>query len=231
VRITAFELGNEINTSCCNGDLPDPGSGRELGLSELNNPKDPEGRAAADGYRAYMRVMAALKDLRDHSKLNQHTPIITAGLADWGLPAPKSPSKKTDVSLRDTIEFFQQNGMDKLVDGYGVHVYPSGDPNRTVSARISSLEEGVFSACTQAKSCWMTEWGFGNYDESCPFVDGARVKVIQSFRSAVEHFASEGRLAGILYYDWTEVPGKQDSWAIFRCGALTEAGKLALSPM
>jgi hypothetical protein len=47
----------------------------------------------------------------------------------------------------------------------------------------------------------------------------------------MEHFASQGRLAGIIYYDWTEVPGKPDSWAIFRCGALTDAGKLALIPM
>jgi hypothetical protein len=232
VRLTAIELGNEINTSCCNGDLPDPGSGRELGLSDLNNPNDSEGRAVAAGYRAYLQVMAALNDLRNHSKLNQHTPIITAGLADWGLPAPKSPSKKVDVSLRDTIELFRQNGMDKLVDGYGVHVYPSADLNRPASARISSLEEGVFSACKQgAKSCWMTEWGFGNSDESCPPVDGTRVKLVQSFRSALEHFVSQGRLTGIIYYDWTEVPGKPDSWAIFRCGALTDAGKLALSPL
>jgi hypothetical protein len=232
VRLSAIELGNEINTSCCNGDLPDPGSGRELGLSDLNNPNDSEGRAVATGYRAYLKVMAALKDLRDHSKLNQHTPIITAGLADWGLPAPKSPSKKLDVSLRDTIAFFRQNGMDKLVDGYGVHVYPSADLNRPVSARIASLEEGVFSACAQgAKPCWMTEWGIGNADESCPPIDGTRVKVIQSVRSAFQHVVSQGRLAAIIYYDWTEMPGKPDSWAIFRCGALTDAGKLALSPM
>jgi hypothetical protein len=55
--------------------------------------------------------------------------------------------------------------------------------------------------------------------------------LIQSFRSALEHFASQGRLAGIIYYDWTEVPGKPDSWAIFRCGAITDVGKLALKPM
>jgi hypothetical protein len=77
----------------------------------------------------------------------------------------------------------------------------------------------------------MTEWGFGNSNESCPPVDGTRVKLIQSVRSAFEHFANQGRLAAIIYYDWTEVPGKPDSWAIFRCGALTDAGKLALSPM
>lgn len=225
VRLTALELGNEINTSTFNSDLPNPGSGRELRLSDLNNPNDSEGRAVADGYRAYIKVMAALKDLRDRSKLNQQTPIISAGLAQ------KLGTKQVEVNLVDTIEFLRQNGMDKLVDGYGVHVYPSGDLNRSVSARISSREEGIFAECTRSKPCWMTEWGFGNSDESCPFVDGTRVKLVQSLRSALEHFVSQGRLAGIIYYDWTEVPGKPDSWAIFRCGALTDAGKLALKPM
>jgi len=41
------------------------------------------------GYRVYLQVAAALKDWRDHSKLNQKTPIIMAGMADWSPPAPK----------------------------------------------------------------------------------------------------------------------------------------------
>jgi hypothetical protein len=225
VHLAALELGNEINTSTFNSDLPNPGRGRELRLSDLNNPNDPEGSRVAAGYLAYVRVIAALKDLRDHSKLNQHTPIISAGLAQ------KLGTKQVEVNLLDTIKFLRLNGMDKLVDGYGVHVYPSGDLNRLVSARIASLDQGIFAECTRSKPCWMTEWGFGNSDESCPFVDGTRVKLIQSFRSALEHFASQGRLAGIIYYDWTEVPGKPDSWAIFRCGAITDVGKLALKPM
>jgi hypothetical protein len=39
-----------------------------------------------------------------------------------------------------------------------------------------------------------------------------------------------GRLAAIIYYNWTALPGFE-AHAIFRCGALTEAGKLALKPM
>jgi len=212
VRLTAIELGSEINTTGFNGHRNDAGSGCELRLSDLNNPNDQEGSRVAVGCLAFVRVLAALKDLRDHSKLNQQTPIILVGLAQ------KLGTKQVEVNLVDTIEFLRQNGMDKLVDGYGVHVYPSGDLNRAVSARIASLEEGIFAECTRTKPCWMTEWGFGNSNESCPVVDGTRVKLIQSFRSALEHFVSQGRLAGIIYYDWTEVPGKPVSWAIFRCG-------------
>lgn len=50
-------------------------------------------------------------------------------------------------------------------------------------------------------------------------------------RIAFQYFASQGLLKGLIYYDWTEQPGKPDSWAIFRCGALTDAGKVALGPM
>lgn len=225
-RLAAIELGNEINSSVFNGDLPSPGTGRELRLADLNNPKDREANAVARGFRAYLQVLAVLKDLRDHSKLNQHTPIISAGLAQ------KLGGKRDEVNLRDTIEFFRQNGIDKLVDGYGIHVYPSADLNRPVSARISSLDEGMFSACRQgSKPCWVTEWGLGNSAETCPVKDGTRVKLVQDMRSAFQHFVSQRLLGAIIWYDWAEKPGNPDSWAIFRCGALTDAGKLALKPM
>lgn len=226
VRLTAFELGNEFNTARFNSDLPDPGSGRELRLSDLNNPNDPEASAVARGYRAYLQVMAALKDVRDHSKLNQRTPIISGGLAQ------KLGGQQDEVNLLDTIEFLRQNGVEKLVDGYGVHVYPSADPHRPISARVASLEETMFSACKQGgKPCWMTEWGFGNSAESCELHDKTRLKSVQDMRTAFQGFARQGRLAAIIYYDWTGTPGGKDSWSIFRCGALIEDGKLALSPM
>jgi hypothetical protein len=225
VRLAAFELGNEINTASFNGDLPNPGSGRELRLADLNNPKDPEGPAVAAGYRNYIRLIAALKELRDRSKLNQHTPIISAGLAQ------KLGGREVEVNLHDTIAFLRQNGIDQYVDGYGIHVYPSADAKRPLSARIASLDEGMFSACRDGgKPCWVTEWGFGMSDESCPAKD-TRETVTEAMRSAFQHFAKDGLLGATIYYDWTEVPGKPDSWAIFRCGALTPAGKLALSPM
>ena len=84
---------------------------------------------------------------------------------------------------------------------------------------------------TGRKPCWVTLWGFGNPNESCPAVDGSRIKVIQDRRSAFQGFANQGLLGALIYYDWTERPSKPDSWAIFRRGGLTEAGKLALSPM
>jgi hypothetical protein len=231
VRLTAMEFGNEINTSGYNSDIPMPGTGRVLGLADLNNPKDPEGPAIAAGFRNYLRVMEALKDLRDHSKVNKKTPVLLAGLADWGLPSPKAWDKKAGVSLPDAIEFLRQNGLDKIADGYGVHVYPTGDPKASVPARIAELEKKkIFSECSRGKPCWLTEWGISN-GQSCPIDDAKRMQAIEAERTAFKRFVQQGQLAAIVYYTWAGTPTKVDPMGVFRCGALTEAGKSALSPM
>jgi hypothetical protein len=245
VKVTAFELGNELNTPRFNADFrPEQISGRVLGLSDLNNPADPEAHTVATGYRAYIKIMAVLKDLLGHSKLNQKTPVLSGMSADWGKPQDRKPGSHFPdaVSIPDSIEFLRQNGLDHLADGYGVHTYPSDDPHLTVSARIALLENrGVLSACRQGtKPCWMTEWGFNNTSQSCPINDKARTQVIQAERDAFKQFVEQGRLAAILFYSWSGVlpfswdhnPNrKADVGAIYRCGALTDAGKLALSPM
>ena len=56
-------------------------------------------------------------------------------------------------------------------------------------------------------------------------------KVIQDMRTSFGHFAAQGKLAALIYYDWTAGPGAKDTFSVFRCGGLTELGKLAISPM
>jgi hypothetical protein len=233
VHLAALELGNEINGPFFNGDfLPAQASGRVLGLSDLANPNDPEGRAIAASYRAYLQVLAALKEVRDHLKVNRKTPIISAGLADGGLPGKKPGQKLDGVSVPASLQFMRQNGLDKLVEGYGVHVYPGVDPRAPGAKLIDNLEADAFAQCSAAKPCWLTEWGFNNRNQSCPIDDTARVQLVTIMREALKHFADQGRLAASLFYSWSGLPGaKEDIGAIFRCGALTPAGKLALSPL
>ena len=49
-------------------------------------------------------------------------------------------------------------------------------------------------------------------------------------REAFKTFVNEGRLAAAIYYNWESKHGFEYP-SIFRCGVLTEAGKVALSPM
>jgi hypothetical protein len=235
VRITAFELGNELNTPRFNADFgAEKSPGRTLRLSELENPHDPQATAVADGYRVYLKLLAAMKEVRDHSAANRNTPIISGMSAFMG-------AARTSVTIPDSIEFLRKNGMDKLVDAYGVHNYPTGDTRVSGSARAAQLEQsGVLSECKQgAKPCWLTEWGLPNKDESCPLNDAARAKAAQAERAAFQQFMQQGRLAAILYYSWSGVlpfswqhddtNAKNDPYTIFRCGALSECGKVALN--
>jgi hypothetical protein len=125
VRLAAFELGNEFNTPGFNGDFPTPGSGRILSVGDLNNASDAEANGVANGYRAYLKVFAVLKEVRDASKVNRSTPIILGGLANVDLPSPHSYNKQVAVAISDSIAFLREHGLDGLVDGYGVHFYPS----------------------------------------------------------------------------------------------------------
>jgi len=127
IVLAGMELGNEINWS--NHDLGQSGTGRVLGLDDLS--KDPKGQQVAKGYLQYIKLLAVLKDIRDHSRLNQHTPIISAGSGELD----ESPKSRDAVSLRATIQFLRANGMNQYVDVYGVHFIlremrhrPSGSP-------------------------------------------------------------------------------------------------------
>ncbi len=233
VKLTAIEFGNEINTSGYNGDLPKPGTGRVLGIDDLNNPNDPEGSVAAASFRAYLKLMSAMKEVRDQSELNKATPILSAGLADWGMPGPKSWNGHVGISIPATIEFLRQNGADKLVDGYGVHVYPTSDPHTPLAKRVEKLSENIFAGCPRgAKPCWLTEWGVSSAGATCPNNDDARLHVVEDQRKAFEQFVNQGRVAALIYFPWTGFPNqKVDPNAIFRCGELSKSGKLALSPM
>jgi len=232
VYLAAFELGNEINTAGFNGDFdPTLASGRELGLAELDNPDDPEGRAIAASYRAYLKMLAVLKDVRDRSRLNTRTPIISAGLADSGPPGRRPGQKLDGVSAPATLQFLQRNGLDELVDGYGAHFYPSNqDPSRPVSERIEGLGERALALCTRAKPCWLTEWGFPNSQLSCPIDDEKRERLVRTEREAFQVFVNDGKLVATIYYNWQSLPGFEVP-SIFRCGELTVAGKLALQPI
>lgn len=57
------------------------------------------------------------------------------------------------------------------------------------------------------------------------------MRLVQDMRSVFKHFVDQGRLGAIIYYDWLGTPGTKQFFAVYRCGALTAAGKLALRPM
>jgi len=134
------------------------------------------------------------------------------------------------VSANATLDFLRENGLDRLVDAYGMHVYPWGDRPGSPDAaagRKARLAQYVMSRCGMegSKPCWLTEWGFRDEHLACPSNDNARRTLIVEMRRAFDEFIAQKRLAGLIYYAWDEA---DRSMSIFRCGDLTEGGREAL---
>lgn len=208
-----------------------------MSLQDLK--QNPEGQKIAGGFRNYVKLLAAVKDVRDHSRLNRHTPVLLGGLADEGpeVATPGSPSNR--VSVKAAIQYMRESGLDGVVDGYGVHTYPWStlkDKSAAAADRLKKLQDNVLSECRPAgsavgKPCWITEWGFKNEADSCPVKDSDRAALVRDFMASdLRPWVQQGRVAALLYYVWQRSVWvtKEEPFSIYRCGGLTESGRLAI---
>ena len=166
IVLEGFEPGNEINWAGFNADFSLPGEDRVLDMNDLTN--DPEGKRVAKGFLQYIKLLGALKDIRDHSKLNQHTPIISAGLADLDGSNWPHQRKADVVSVSVTIDFFRAHGLERLVDGWHSQLSPIGRSReergrcKTARTRRRKWHRGMPAA---RKSDWKTmlDHGMGSW--------------------------------------------------------------------
>jgi hypothetical protein len=233
IVLAGLEFENEINMAGNNPDFRLPGEGRVLGLNDLYH--DPEGQQVAKGYLQYLKGLAVLKQVRDASKLNRHTPLLPTSLVEIVQEGPWPTPKKYDgVSAGSTMAFFRANGLDKLVDFYNLHTYPWADgPGEKASAihRQRRLQQYVQPLCaakgaTSGKHCWITEWGFTNDSKACPSDEKARALLVQEMMGDFHELEQEGRLAGLIYYSWIG----ETRFDVYRCGSLTRSGQIAIAP-
>jgi hypothetical protein len=189
ITLAGVELGNEINWAAFNPEFPLPGEGKILSFQDLT--QDSEGKQIAKGFLQYIKILEALKDVRDHSRLNRNAPIISAGMVSAKDGEKLYNNKREDmVSLAATIAFLRAHGLDSLVDAYGIHSYPSpGQPGNITAAaqraaRLNSIDLAECRAerAAGAKPCWITEWGFPNSDLSCPPKETGRTLLIEELR-------------------------------------------------
>ncbi len=239
IALAGLELGNEINWAAFNAEFPLPGEGKVLSLNDLSH--DPEGKQIAKGFLQYLKVLSALKEVRDHSRLNQNAPIISAGLTTPLDGEKLYNTKKEDmVSLSATLQFLRLHGLDELVDAYGLHFYPPGGGPGTAAGAAQRADrlQRTLSAClppgeARGKPCWITEWGFENRDFSCPPKETNQIHLIKDTRAIFAKAASDGRLKGSIYFCWNSDPWSRTPapYSVYRCGTLTESGRLAIEPL
>ena len=231
--LASLELENEINMAGNNPDFSLPGEGRVLGLDDLK--RDAEGQQVAKGLLQYLKVLTVLKEVRDHSKLNNRTPLLLTSLVDPGPEGPWPTPKNYDgVSLAATMAFFKANGVDRLVDLYNVHTYPWADgPGEKVSAihRLRRLQQQISAAgcvavgASGGKPCWVTEWGFINESKTCPSDERERSLLVKELMDDFREFEGKRIVTGLIYYSWIG----EARFDVFRCNILTEPGRIALS--
>jgi hypothetical protein len=226
VSLAGVELGNELNWADFNGDFPAPGQGKSFTLGDLT--RDPEAKQVAKGFLQYLKVVKVLKEVRDNSKFNRLAPLISAGMAGATGGAWQAKMKIDGVSIPATYAFLRAHGLDDLVDGYGVHDYPSvvkeGD-KEALTRRNSALDKTIFPE-GNTKPFWLTEWGFSS-SAATSDEDKTRSRSVAELRDYFHHLHKQKRLGGIFWYVWNE----PDQCSVYRNASLMEAGRRAAAPM
>jgi hypothetical protein len=189
----AFEIGNEFDWICFNGDVPD---GHEASSAEL--------MTAVRAYAHFLRTAATLIHSPDYFP---NAKIITFGLAHgsdkWDKPMHHIANPGRMVAQLQNLDNFNYlNNASYHVDGYGSHIYPSGD---SVGQSTSDILHADVAALGTSRPFWITEWGL----DSKRFPNKAgetRAQAMADFYSAVEGF--HGTTFGpIFYYAYDTQPG------------------------
>ena len=226
IHLVAIELGNEINWADFNGDLevfePDEKANQYLwSITSLSRPE-----IYIFGLKRYVEALGIVKEVRDKSITNHDTKIISAGLAFM----------KADFAVRlggefvdpiETIDLLKKFNIDDFVDGYGIHMYP--EIKKTAEENAAILDS-LISRCAPApvgKPCWLTEWGVADSNVDCPGDESQRLPVIRHMQQLIKDRARKGLILGSYYYNWS---GKNEPYAIWRCGMLTKSGNIVLQP-
>ncbi|WP_105436142.1 glycoside hydrolase [Neorhizobium tomejilense] len=219
IRIDAVEPGNEINYSAYNGDLvvyEKPGRRTPRNVSEVA-----ERTAFGRGLDVYV---GAVRITREELRATVHSRdalLISAGLSDVGTGEADSRGMER-LDPGEFISLLRERGIDALIDGYGIHLYPG----RKDDAALARYVRTLLAFCRpegEGKPCWVTEWGIANTALSCPVDDRQREVAVRAVRRSFDELMDEGRLRAAFYYDWDT----QAVYSVWRCGALSPAGVAA----
>jgi hypothetical protein len=193
LTIDAFEIGNEIDWICFNGDVP---NGHQPSQEELFT--------AVRGYAHFLRTAG---EIIQDSHYFPNAKIITFGMAHAGSgdipPHHFSDPARLVAMLRNLDGFNYLDNSHYHVAGYGTHIYP--DPNKVEQSSATPL---VSDAKTlNDKPFWITEWGLGS--NSFPNKLGeTRGDAIKKFYAVLEQ--THVSLGPVFYFGYAGGSGLLD---------------------
>jgi len=204
LEIDAVEIGNEDDTSCYNGDVPD---GHYASAQEL--------RTAVMGYAHFLQTVA---ETVKRPAFYPQAKLITFGIAHgderYDNPPHHVPHPARMIQMLRDLDGFNYLNNDRYhIDGIGTHIYAA--PNDIAQSIEEKLQEDA-AILGRGKPFWVTEWGFLN-KKAFPNKKG------QSLGAAVrEGLATFERMQGavplgpVMFYSY-------NNWVVEDGGRPTEA--------
>lgn len=222
IRLDAVEPGNEINYSAYNGDLlvyRKPGGRTPRSVAAIA-----DRHAFARGLDTYVEAVRITREELRATRHSSGAAVVSAGLSDISVSeADRRGMERLDPG--EVISLLREKGIDDVVDGYGIHVYPGPRRDTALMRDVTNLLDFCRDG-DAGKPCWVTEWGLANTARSCPIDDRERERAVRAVRSAFQLLMAERRLEAAFYYDWDTQP----SYSVWRCGTLSPAGVAAIAP-
>jgi hypothetical protein len=187
--VDAFEIGNEDDWVCFNGDVP------------FGRPATPNDISVAA--RGYARFLQAAADTIHDSRFFPGARIVTFGIshadAGWDENPPHHlPNPAAFVASLRNLD--GRNYLDNAryrIDGYGTHIYP--DPDDIKRSAIATIAKDV-EALGPDIPIWITE--FGLRKERFPNRNGkSRAQAITTFFDALTEEPRE-TFGPVFYYNY-----------------------------
>ncbi|MBC4019085.1 hypothetical protein [Siccirubricoccus deserti] len=225
LQVAGIEFGNEINWAEFNADLAADAAAGPDAVGRLDTL--PERAAFLAGMRNYVEGLRVLRRVRDEGGLNRMVPLVSAGFATVSEAFARSVSLHF-VAPEEALAVLRGFGLDSLIDGYGIHFYPSGGHRQAGAwdGLTATMEFCLRHAGD--RPCWVTEWGVSHVTRQCPDSDPERLSLVQEVKGQLGQLVTAGRLKASYYFDWGS---RGSAYSVWRCGALTSGGATALAPM
>nr|WP_298688482.1 hypothetical protein [uncultured Dongia sp.] len=222
IPLIGLELGNELNWSGYNGDLPLLTRGAIIATDGDWHAADrTRFEAGLDRYRA---VIDITREVLARYPNMTGVKLVSAGLADINSGFIRGRGA-TYVAPDLVYRAFEARQILRQVDVVGIHLYEPLRMANALSARAVMIDaqlDDCGSTGFAARPCWITEFGAALPQQDCAPDDARRISLMQPLLKYLAVPANAARVPLGFYYDWNDDAG----FALVRCGRPTELTKI-----
>mgnify|MGYP001293364677 CR=1 FL=1 len=179
-KVDAFEIGNELDWVCFNGDIPLGSKPIATGLPQ-------------QFYIKYGDMLKQSKRLID--MYYPGSKVLSFGAANPGLFGAADSYVQDPQNMLATLTYLNSINYLQYVDAIGIHLYPAST-NLVDILKAKNTISNYSSVSNSNKPIWITEWGFSLPTQTSSAV---RYSGIRSFIELVNSM-SETAISNIFLY-------------------------------